>query len=122
MSEPITLRIFELVGSSLCVASQDGQQVYDQIAVALRENQKVRLSFLNIKSLTSAFLNAAIGQVYGKFPEEQIRNSLSVADIERDDLVLLSRVVETAKQYFRSPRQFEAARQEILGDDDDNEE
>jgi hypothetical protein len=118
MSDPITLNIYELVGSSLFVASEDGQKVYEQIATALKDGQKVRLSFRNVESLTSAFLNAAIGQLYGKFPEEQIRNNLSLADIERDDLALLKRVIDTAKEYFRAPDSFDASRQEVLGDDE----
>lgn len=119
MSDPITLYIYEIVGSSLCVASEDGQKVYEQIATALKDDQKVRLSFRNVESLTSAFLNAAIGQLYGQFPEEKIRNGLSVDDIERDDLALLKRVIDTAKAYFQTPDFFDAARKEVLGDGDE---
>ena len=119
MSDPITLYIYEIVGSSLCISSEDGQKVFEQIATALRDGQKILLSFRNVESLTSAFLNAAIGQLYGQFPEEQIRDNLSVGDIERDDLALLKRVIDTAKVYFQTPDAFEAARQEVLGDDDE---
>ena len=118
MSEPILLRIYEIVGSSLCVASEDGQKVFDQIALALKADQKVKLSLQNVESLTSAFLNAAIGQLYGQFSEDQIRRSLSVSDIDDNDLALLKRVVDTAKIYFSSPQIFDMARQEVLGDDD----
>jgi len=119
VSKPITLQIFEIVGSGLCVASEDGQKVYDQIAVALKGGHKVRLSFLNVESLTSAFLNAAVGQLYGKFPEEQIKANLSVVGMEKDDLALLKRVVDTAKQYFKNPGQFEDAKQRVLGGDNE---
>ena len=44
--------------------------------------------------LTSAFLNAAIGQLYGTFSEGQIRSQLKVEDVEPDDLALLKRVVD----------------------------
>ena len=118
MNDPIALYIYEIVGSSLCVASEDGLKVYEQIATALKDGQKVRLSFRNVESLTSAFLNAAIGQLYGQFPEEKIRDSLSVADIESDDLALLKRVIDTARVYFHAPNAFDAARQEVLGDDE----
>jgi hypothetical protein len=118
MNDQVTIRVFEVVGSGLCVASDDGQKVHDQIAQALRSNKKVQLSFLNVDSLTSAFLNAAIGQLYGNFSEEQIRASLSVADIDQDDLALLKRVVETAKEYFHDPERFEKARREALEEND----
>jgi hypothetical protein len=118
MSESIHLRIYELVGSSLCVASDDGQKVFEQIALALKDDRQVQLSFLNVESLTSAFLNAAVGQLYGQFPEDQIRRNLSVTDIDDNDLALLKRVIDTAKIYFNSPQIFNMARQEVLGDDD----
>jgi len=119
MSEPIILRIYEVVGSSLCVASQDGQKVFEQIQQALKDDQKVRLSFQNVESLTSAFLNAAVGQLYGVFPSELLKENLSAVDIEKDDLALLKRVIDTAKQYFQDPAVIEAVRREILGDENE---
>lgn len=121
MDNEITLQLTEVVGSTLCVASEDGQKVYDQISKALIDSQKVRLSFLNVESLTSAFLNAAIGQLYGNFQEEQLRNSLSVIDIENDDLALLRRVIETAKLYFTTPDVFDSAWKHVIGESDDEE-
>ena len=115
MTEPLTLRLFELVGGPLCVASDDGQKVHDQLARAIGEGHRVRLSFANVTGLTSAFLNAALGQLYSAFQPEQIRNSLSVDDIEPDDLALLKRVVDTAKEYFRDPERFEEAERVVLG-------
>lgn len=116
MSE-VTIRIYEVIGTPLAVASDDGQMVHYLVAKALREGQKVKLSFYNLESLTSAFLNAAIGQLYGAFGEEQIRRHLSVTDIYPDDALLLRRVVERAKEYFNDPERFKVAVQEVFGDD-----
>ena len=58
MNDSIAIKVFEIVGSKLCVASSDGQKVHDQIAVALKAGKQVRLSFSDVESLTSAFLNA----------------------------------------------------------------
>ena len=103
MNEIITLPVFEIVGSPLCVASDDAEKVYERIRKAIRQQRSVALSFINITSLTPAFLNVAIGQLYGEFTEEQIRAKLSVKDMEPDDLFLLKRVAETAKAYFKNP-------------------
>jgi len=119
MNEVTTIRIFEIVGNGLCVASDDGQKVHNQVAITLREGRKVSLSFHNVESLTPAFLNAAIGQLYGEFSEEKIRASISVKDMNNDDLNLLKRVVDTAKQYFRYPERFKKAREEALEDSDE---
>ena len=115
MNEKIVIKVYEVVGSSSCVSVDDGQQVYDQIATAIRNDHKVELSFLNVNSLTSAFLNPAIGQLYGEFSDDKIRQQLSVTDMQSEDLTLLKRVVETAKRYFKDPKRFNLARQEMLG-------
>jgi len=59
--------------------------------------------------MTSAFLNAAVGQLYGEFNEDVIREHLSVIDAEGDQLVLLKRVVDRAKEFFRDPEPYHAA-------------
>lgn len=116
----MVLSIFEIVGNQLCVASSDGQRVYERIAVALKEGRSVTLSFHNITTLTSAFLNAAVGQLYSAFSEEKIRSLVKVQDMQADDMALLKRVVETAKQYFKDPKKFDQAVIESLGGDDDD--
>jgi hypothetical protein len=101
MAKNLELSIFEIIGSPLCVTSSDGQKVYERLEAALKEKQSVILSFFNITILTPAFLNAAIGQLYGTFRAENIRSLLKVDDIQPDDRVLLKRVIEIAKQYFK---------------------
>ena len=115
MNGDVELSVYEIVGSHLCVASEDGQRVYDRIAPAIKEGRSVSLSFRNVTSLTSAFLNAAIGQLYGSFSENEIRSKLRVQEMEPDDRALLKRVVETAKEYFKDPHRFEQAIEEVLG-------
>ncbi|MDE0425555.1 MAG: STAS-like domain-containing protein [Candidatus Poribacteria bacterium] len=122
MSEEIKISIFEVVGSPLCVASSDGQKVYERLNTALETERKVVLSFHNVTTLTSAFLNAAIGQLYGTFSEEHIRAQLKVEDMEQDDLALLKRVVDNAKLYFKDPERFNKVVQETLEDDGDDTE
>ena len=119
MRREIAISIFEVVGSPLCVASGDGQKVYERLASVLERESGAVLSFHNVDMLTSAFLNAAVGQLYGKFSEERIRASLKVVDMKPEDVALLKRVVETAKRYFRDPERFEQASRDALETDDD---
>ena len=117
LPEEIRISIFEVVGGPLCVATSDGQKVYDRLAAALEANRKVALSFHNVTALTAAFLNTAIGQLYGTFSQEQIRSRLKVKDIEQEDLALLKRVVDNAKLYFKNPQRFDQVVRETLGDE-----
>lgn len=118
MSQSVAISVFGVVGSPLCVASGDGQKVYDRLAATLRQNRRVVLSFLNVSTLTSAFLNTAVGQLYGEFEETHIRELLKVEDMEAEDLALLKRVVDTAKLYFKDPERFNQAARETLGGED----
>jgi hypothetical protein len=58
------VNVFETAGENCCVAAC-GQKVYDIITAALCENKKIELSFAEVSELTPAFLNSAIGQLYG---------------------------------------------------------
>lgn len=83
----------------ICVASDDGQKVHDRIDAALRDGQNVVVSFHNVTSLTSAFLNAAVGQLYGSFSADQIRVKLQVKDMVAED-------IETVPRFDPLPRGF----------------
>lgn len=115
MSTELQVKITDIVGSPNCVNPEDGRKVFQVIAKALREEWQVTISLENIEDLTSRFLNSAIGQLYGEFPEEALKKQLKVVDANQDDLALLKRVVERAKEYFNNPEPFEKASQEILG-------
>ena len=118
MPEDIRISIFEIVGGSLCVASSDGQKIYDRLAAALKADRHVVISFNKVTTLTAAFLNAAIGQLYGTFSEEKIRSLLKVKDVGSVDLALLKRVVGNAKLYFKDPQRFDQVVRETLEDKD----
>ena len=118
MPEDIRISMFEIVGGSLCVASSDGQKIYDRLAAALKADRHVVISFNKVTTLTAAFLNAAIGQLYGTFSEEKIRSLLKVKDVGSVDLALLKRVVGNAKLYFKDPQKFDQVVRETLEDKD----
>jgi len=119
MNKPINVRVFDIVGGALCVSAEDGQRVHDKIAALLREQQKVVLSFEQVETLISAFLNAAVGQLYGEFSEKSIRELLSVRDMNPDDEDVLKRVVENAKRYFADRPAADKAWKEEIGDEEE---
>ena len=118
MNDEVVVRIFDIVGGPLCVSADDGQAVHDKIAPLLHAGRKVVVSFERVETLISAFLNAAIGQLYGEFTEERIRELLSVRDMTSEDLTMLKRVVENAKVYFKNRKQFDQAWKEEVGDEE----
>jgi hypothetical protein len=119
MSKEAVVRVFEIVGGPLCVSAEDGQAIHDKIAPLIREGHKVIVSFDRVETMISAFLNAAIGQLYGEFTDEQIRSSLSVRDMTQEDMALLKRVVDNAKLYFKDPDRYKKAVQPLSEEDDE---
>ena len=117
MAKTIPISVYEVVGTPFCVATGDGEKVYSRLASALGQNQRVLLSFRNVSILTSAFLNAAVGQLYGKFDEERIRSSLEVEEMAPDDVELLDLVRDTAKKYFEDPDRAERIAQRAFDGD-----
>ena len=119
MNQPITVRAFDIIGGPLCVSTSDGQRLHDKIAPLLEKETPVVLSFERVEIIISAFLNAAVGQLYGELSEDRIRTLLSFRDLAPDDREMLKRVVENAKVYFSRPNDFDRVWQEELGDEEE---
>ena len=99
-TQQVNINVFNAIGNSYCVCSEDGEILYNLITKALRENHQIKLSFQNIKMVGVAFLNSAIGQLYGNFSTEIIKNNLSVEHMLPIDIALLKRVVSNAKSFY----------------------
>jgi hypothetical protein len=120
--QEVIIRVFDIIGGPLCVSTDDGQIVHDKISAMMKEGKRVVVSFDKVETIISAFLNVAIGQLYGTFDEGQIHNLLSVRYITEPDLSLLKRVVENAKVYFANRDKFDEAWQQELGEGDADDE
>lgn len=114
MKDATVIPVAQVVGGPFAVSSEDGQLVYDQVICLLGEGHRVVLSFTGIETLISAFLNAAIGQLYGSVSELEIREKVSVTGLSDYDLDLLKRVVDNAKRYFANPDRFDRSWREDL--------
>lgn len=118
MNDRIKIKVADLIGSRLCISAEDGQKVYGKIEQLIRDGKKITISFENVTMLISLFLNVAIGQLYGSFSEEDLRNQLRVEGLSPDDMELLKRVVDNAKKYYSNKKTYDDAWLK----EDDNEE
>lgn len=110
------VRVVEAVGTPICVSVEAGDRLYSVLAPRVRDHLPVRVSFAGVERLTTAFLNAGIGQLYNEFTEEDIRVSLQISDATDSNLRLLSRVIENAKRFFHDPERREMLMNEAIGD------
>jgi hypothetical protein len=116
--ERVNINVFETAGANCCVAACDGQKIHDRIVAAFCENKKVELSFAGTSDLTPAFLNSAVGQLYGSFPAESIESNLSFTNILEEDEIILKRVIERAKTYFEHAYSCRKTLRDALGGED----
>jgi len=101
--EKVEIFCERIVPTNDSLAWHHGQKIYDQIAAAFNQGQRVILSFRNLERLTWSVVFTAIAQLYENFPEEQIEKSLEFVDIRQDDLDLIEEVVEVKKNYLKDP-------------------
>ncbi len=114
LTHAFEIRTVEVVGDSICVAQDDGQRLFEVLRDALSSGRQVWLSFSGVESLTTAFLNAAIGQLLRSFESDFLRDNLKFRDLTGEQLRLLREVIEKARLYFSDPERFEAARAQVL--------
>ena len=81
----------------------------------LKQDRSVELSFLNVEIMTTAFLNADIGQLYGQLDEETAESLLTVQDLLPEDESLLALVKESSKRYFEDSNRYDRDFQDALG-------
>ena len=109
MDSKITLRVSDILGSPLCISAEDGQRIFDKLQPLLKEGRQIEVSFERITVLISLFLNAAIGQLYGSFSDDEIRSHIKVTGLDNDDMEMLRRVKENAQNYYARPEEYDRA-------------
>ena len=112
--EEKNISIFDMVGGNAAVSTEDGDNLFKEITKFLGRKVIVKLDFLNIDTITSTFLNAAIGQLYSKYKGDYLRQYLKVLNLESIDRDLLIRVIERAKEYFKDKEKLDRAIEESL--------
>jgi hypothetical protein len=118
MSDPVTFRITELIDSPRAVDAADGDRVFKEIFPLINAGQKVVLSFDGVTMVITAFLNAAIGKMFGEIPEEKLSELLEIRDLREAFQPALEKSLEWSKAYFKNREGMERAILEELGDEE----
>lgn len=110
------LIVKNVINSNIAVATDAGDRVYNELIAGFDRGEKVRLDFEGISIISTAFLNAAIGQLYseGKYSSDFLNDSLKLENISPEDKPLFVMVVNRAKEYFSNKRNFENFAQEVF--------
>lgn len=95
----VSLKIVDICGSH-CVGLEDGKLLYDQILPILKSGSKVCLDFDGILTLTSSFLNASVGRLFGQNLGIEIEKQVVWNGLDEDDVQLIQLVIRNAKEHF----------------------
>ncbi|CAM3802983.1 hypothetical protein DESA109040_21840 [Deinococcus saxicola] len=116
----IQLSITRIAKTSVCAAVEDGERVYEAIIREFSLGNSVNLSFKGVKFVISAFLNPAIGKLYGHYEDNYIKERLSVSDVTLEHIYIIKEVTDNAKKYFKLKDTFD----KFIGESDkeNNEE
>ena len=93
------ISVLNLFGS-ICADPDDGGNLCDQARQALDSGEFVVLDFCGVTTLTSSFLNAAIGCLYGSFAVEDLDRRLSWTGLDKTDESLMRLVRSNAVRFF----------------------
>lgn len=111
--------IREIIKGDIAVSTSDGDLVHNLITGYLKNNKTVTVDFEGISIMTTAFLNAAIGQLYSNpiYSDNFLNKHLHLKNVAKEDRILFSEVVKRAKEYFRDKDRFEDSTNSIINGD-----
>lgn len=98
MAENIKIR--DYVASNRALTLDEGDAVRNVIEPFLKDGKAVDLDFNGIEDVATAFLNTAIGRLYGEFPQSAIRRLLTVSALNTGAQRSLEKVLENAQRFY----------------------
>ena len=96
-----TIQITDFFGS-VCVDSDEGTVLCALIRDGLSTDDRVLLDFEGVNTLTSSFLNAAIGCLYSSFGAADLETRLHWKGLDDTDEGILKLVMKNAALFYAS--------------------
>lgn len=113
------IELAKAIHSPFCVSNADGVMINGLIAESLARGEVVELSFNGVTRLTTAFLNAAIGQLYDEYDEKRITADVHMVDTNEGHRAKIKATVDNAKRFFLDPSRRRQTTREVMGEDDE---
>lgn len=111
------IELVDVVGGPICVDTSDGHKVNQIAAECLASDSPVTISFSGVDRITTAFLNAAVGQLYNEFSDDHIRRYLRFENMTPIVSSSLIKVIVRAKEFFSDPEKFKSATDSVMDED-----
>ncbi len=98
----MTISLFDRFGDFIMSATE-GRELGLEIAASLAAGDDVTLDFGRVRSVISAFLNPAVGELYGTFASEEIDRRVRAINADEAQLESFEIVRENARHYYNDP-------------------
>lgn len=99
----MNISVIEYVGDRATDMKQ-GDEIYNLIVDGFNKNEIVHIDFSNMTTILSTFLNNAIGTLYKDYTSEFLNENLKIENLCKDDLFILKRVINRAKDFYAKPQ------------------
>ena len=103
------LIVKDIINSELAVSTDKGDLVFKALDAKLKAKEKVIIDFKGIDLIITAFLNAAIGKLYGNenYTTDFLNEHIKLENVQKEDVTLFKEVIKRAKEYFEAKEDFE---------------
>jgi len=118
MSDTFHINIADLIGKPRGISAVDGEMVFKEIYPLVKAGTPVTLSFVGIRMVITAFLNAAIGKLYRDIPFDEVDRLLEVTDLSDAFQPALEHSKIWSKAYYSDQERLKPEIKEQYGDEE----
>ena len=108
------VNVLQTIDSPSALTQEEGDLVYQKIIVAFEKGSRITIDFDGIESIISPFLNNCIGQLYGKYDTEKIKEYLDLKNFPKTKNSTLNVVISNAKRFYADPSGYKKIAKEVI--------
>jgi hypothetical protein len=108
------VRVMDITGDCLGTDKGDGQLLLDRILSAMKESNKVVVSFAGIAYVNYVFLSTALGGIYSHYLREEIEERIIFADIYEDGRRKIEKVLWLVGLFYEDEDEYMLHRNELI--------
>lgn len=95
----VTINVMDCVNGT--TTSSEALSLYLKMQKALIENNHIKLSLLEVTSMSSSFLNASFGELYDEFGYKKIRECISLINYKPSQAKQIKDYLETINKLVK---------------------
>lgn len=107
----------DYINKTQAITTADAEIIFKVISSIFDKSENVKLDFSNLNLVLSCFLNRAVGDLYGKYSNDFIKEHLSFSNVTDSDAIILKNVVDRAKDYYKDEDKAKERLKEAFNDD-----